>query len=189
MARTGTASNSRRLRDARRNRVAAGPPTVRSGIRESHCAPQPSDRSPPKPASASHRKADCTRPLHCSCAASSAKPTAAHSPAPSLNSRQAVSCGSSAECVTRIHRRGRAKLNPERGTDGLGTIGRQRALAGTIHHPLILRNRLTIEESRHQGQGSEPRRLSSVPCRSPREATAWRAEAPSSGRPETGNRN
>src|ERR1035437_421625 len=56
--------------------------------------PQPRDRSPPKPLSASNRKAAFTGSCHWSRAASSRKPTTVHRPHPSRNSMQAVACRS-----------------------------------------------------------------------------------------------
>src|ERR1019366_4437615 len=62
-------------------------PSTNSGVSD---LPQPRDRSPPKPVSASSRKAAFTGSCHSSRAASSWKPATVHSPHPSRNSMHAV---------------------------------------------------------------------------------------------------
>src|SRR5713101_7272543 len=78
-----------------RSAVTGGAGTIKSGSDPSMNSggwqrPQPRDRSPPNPESASSRNADCTRPCQRSFAASLENEMTAHKPAPALNSRQAV---------------------------------------------------------------------------------------------------
>src|SRR5882762_7997309 len=78
--------------------VGAGRGTTRSGSTPSTNSgashrPQPRDRPPPKPESASSRNADWTGARQRASAGWPENETTVHSPAPALNSRQAVECG------------------------------------------------------------------------------------------------
>jgi len=95
-------------------------PATNSGCSE---RPQPSERSPPKPVSASTRNAALSGSDQRASAASSAKLTTPHSPAPGANSRHAVRWISTAAPLTRSTapcERRATRNGPERspGSDG-----------------------------------------------------------------------
>src|SRR5215472_4598620 len=97
-------------------------PSVNSGGSD---LPHPRERSPPKPLSASNRKAVFKSPAHRAWAASSANETTAHRPAPARNSRQAVECRSALPVS-----RSTAALNRTPGRNGPGRpIGTRQPLA------------------------------------------------------------
>ena len=126
-------------------------PSMNSGASE---RPQPRERSPPKPVSASSRKAAFTGSVHARGPLRRGKRRPSTSPRPARNSMHAVECRS----VAPVSRSTAAfQRTPVR--NGPRTPGGHQALAGAIHAPLVLVQRLPRQNRLHDPQRNEARAL------------------------------
>src|SRR5271170_5529424 len=107
--------------------------------KETSARPQPRERSPPNPESASSFSAPCTGALHFSRAASSANAATAHSPEFGANSMQAVECGAAPEpwrsmaALDRTETRNGPPCSP--GVPPVAAKGTRHSLAGSTVQP------------------------------------------------------